>query len=131
MSRVLRGVRRAHAGWRIVAGLGLSACAVYDEQHVVTSNPLESPAPPPPPTAAAPQVLPMQPDAAVTPERCVELTEVDPCDALPHLAAAPKLDGELECGLVLHPLVGSPLSAASYAAAYGDKGFYVYIEVHA
>lgn len=73
----------------------------------------------------------MQPDAAVTSERCVEPSEVDPCDALPRLAAAPKLDGELECGLVLHPLVGSPLSAASYAAAYGDNGFYVYIEVHA
>jgi hypothetical protein len=120
-----------HAGCRVVAGLVLSACAVYDEQHVVTSNPLESP-----PAAATAEVEPLQPDAAaappsVDPEPCVEPTEVDPCDALPRLAAPAKLDGTVECGLTLHALAGSPQSTASYAAAYSDNGFYIYLEVHA
>jgi hypothetical protein len=63
--------------------------------------------------------------------------EANPCDALPRLAAPPRVDGELECGLTLHalPLPNLTLAAAqpsaAYAAAWSDAGLYLFVEVHA
>lgn len=142
MSGLLSGVRRAHEAWRIIAGLSLSACAVYDEPPIGASASLSTQ-----PSTAVPHAAPSSPDASVPQEitpACVGLTEVDPCDALPRLAAAPKLDGAPECGLTLHALAitspaaklsaeperATPPPAAAYAAAWFDSGFYVYLEVH-
>jgi hypothetical protein len=113
----------------------MGACAVYDEQHFVTGINLAAP-----PMAAA--VLPVAGADAPAPDAmsvlaepaCAVASELSPCDALPRLAAAPKLDGVLECGLTLQPLAltGTSLAATvSYAAAWSDAGFYVYMEVHA
>ncbi|HTU57501.1 MAG TPA: hypothetical protein VMF89_03690 [Polyangiales bacterium] len=114
-----------------MAWFGMGACAVYDEQVAIT-------VPDSPPMAAiVPAVAGADappPEATPVEPACVVASELSPCDALPRLAAAPQLDGVLECGLQLHPLAlpSMPLTAAvSYAAAWSDAGFYVYIEVHA
>jgi len=107
----------------------MGACAVYDEQPAVVVSP---------PMAAV--VAVDAGDAEPVPESmpaaplCAAASELSPCAALPRLAAAPEIDGVLECGLSLHALAlpGMSLPAAvSYAAAWSDAGFYVYIEVHA
>ena len=102
--------------------LCLFACAVYDEHAVESSAAVSSM--PVQPT----QTQPIDAGRELVVPACVELTEVDPCDALPHMAAKPVIDGVLECGLTLHlwPL----LASVSYAAAWSDAGFYVFIEVH-
>jgi hypothetical protein len=128
----------------MVVCLGIGACAVYDQPAVLTGSHLEAP-----PTAAASEIAPKQADAGMQPElapdalapdameTCVTVSDVDPCAALPHLPAAARIDGMLECGLTLHALAvpsaatGTPLPAAAYAAAWSDGGFYVYMEVHA
>jgi hypothetical protein len=111
------------------------ACAVYDEHAVEATSQTAA--------AASSTVVEQAPAemaaATVTmaeapPPACVPLTEVDPCLALPHMAAKPEIDGELECGLTLHDW---PLTAAAaqahvvYAAAWSEAGFYVFIQVHA
>lgn len=128
-------VRRSHRCWSVIAWLGTSACAVYDEQPVsmLVVPPMAAPVLP---VAGAEAVSPQpdEPDMVAPEPACAAMTEVSPCDALPRLAAAPNIDGMLECGLVLHPLAlpGMSLSAAvSYAAAWSDSGVYLYIEVHA
>jgi|GEM_PF-5335282 len=125
-------VRGPHRYWPIVAWFGMSACAVYDEQ-VVTTNPVAPPMAAVVQEPAAGTEAPVPTDMPSEPA-CAVASELSPCDALPRLAAAPQIDGMLDCGLQLHPLALPSMSltaTASYAAAWSDAGFYVYIEVHA
>lgn len=123
-------VRGPHRYWPVVVGLGVGACAVYDAEAIATESHL---ALPPMAAAIVPAAGADAPPPAPEPA-CASSTELSPCDALPRLAAAPTIDGMVECGLQLQPLAlpGMPPTAAvSYAAAWSDAGFYVYIEVHA
>ena len=111
----------------------MAACAVYDDQSFATA----SSAAPPPMAAALPALAGADapaPEATPVEALCTTASELSPCDALPRLAAAPQIDGALECGLTLHELALPSMSLtalASYAAAWSDEGFYLYIEVHA
>ncbi len=75
------------------------------------------------------------PACASTAGGCV----VDYCASLPALAAAPSLDGVLECGLSLSPIDPAGWSgneakpadlAVAYAAAWRADGVYLFVEVH-
>jgi hypothetical protein len=104
---------------------------VYDEQELpATGSSLQIAMP------AANEPVPSEPvpaaagaGAAAPVPACVAADVADPCQALPRLAAAPALDGALECGLTLHPL-SEALPSVQYAAAWSDSGLYVYMEVH-
>jgi hypothetical protein len=69
---------------------------------------------------------------------CAASPALDYCTQLPHLPAAPAIDGALECGLTLSPMPptgwkdpDAPADKrASYAAAWHRDGLYVYVEVH-
>jgi hypothetical protein len=138
------GVRRSHRRWRIVVCLGVGACAVYEERELAGTRDgvaMSAQIAPPPPVPAehvaggAPAPAPdaLAPDAPASAPACVAASELDPCDALPRLPAAPVIDGAAECGLTLHALTLPSMQPATvaYAAAWSDGGFYVYIEVHA
>jgi hypothetical protein len=112
--------------------VSMGACAVYDEHAVEVTSQSAAAAAVSSTTADDASIAPSA--AEIAPPTCVALTEVDPCDALPRMAAAPVIDGTLECGLTLHawPLANAAGAAkVSYAAAWSDAGFYVFIEVHA
>jgi hypothetical protein len=76
------------------------------------------------------------PDAPVS--QCAIKPVADYCLELPQLAAPAVIDGELDCGLALHPLtpVGwtggamPPDATAEYAVAWRFDGLYFYVSVH-
>jgi hypothetical protein len=62
----------------------------------------------------------------------------DGCEEVPPLASPPVIDGALECGLALRPIVPQgwthpgpvpPDRAAAYAVAWRPEGLYVYVSV--
>ncbi|HKP60743.1 MAG TPA: hypothetical protein VJV78_28640 [Polyangiales bacterium] len=147
MRRALIDLRTSeHTALRIVPSfLMLAACAVgcsaYDEglltgtrgKLAAAGGAAEAPRGP-----SASQVSATTPAADGGAARCAADAGEDYCAALPALPDLPLIDGQLECGLRLSPMValnwhGSlepPGKTASYAAAWRNDGLYLYVEVH-
>jgi hypothetical protein len=61
----------------------------------------------------------------------------DFCTEIPELPASPLIDGELECGLAVHPVTprdfndsSAPDATVDYAIAWREDGIYFYAAVH-
>jgi hypothetical protein len=80
------------------------------------------------------------PDAAGdAASRCVPPTVPDYCVDVPPLAAAPAIDGRLDCGLAMREVAplgwngkdsGPPEVSAEYAVGYRPDGLYFFVRVH-
>jgi hypothetical protein len=87
------------------------------------------------PRAGLPEAQAGAPAAA--PSVCPQSANEDFCSTLPQLPAVPRIDGAIECGLMLRPLepLGwngagpMPAKTASYAAAWRPEGLYIYVHV--